>query len=219
MAEPITIIVRSPASWRTSSRQILSVSVVFSTPQEIPEFFLLTSLFGFRMLESVDSIPWGGSRFLILSVGPPLRGKSMKFVNIDTTILQEPEFTAASLKQVGIWFKLYAYCVLHENRGLINSTGSWSDTHCKRILGCSRKDLDHSPLWSIRESGQLNLYHYNLIAESFSIKRKKTQRLAASARSEAKTLAARENGSLGGRPKGTRKIVPILHYQQPESAS
>lgn len=124
----------------------------------------------------------------------------MKFVNIDTLVFDEPGFSEATLKQVGIWLKLYVHCVKAENGGIILTAGSWSDTHCKRVLGCSRKELDRSPLWHIKPGGMLSLDHYNLIAEDFSKKRRKTQRLAASSRSEAKSEAARANGEKGGRP-------------------
>lgn len=130
----------------------------------------------------------------------------MKYVNIDSQVFEEPGFTDATLKQVGIWLKLYLYCVKAENGGIITTAGNWSDTHCKRVLGCSRKDLDRSPLWHIKPGGLLDLYHYNRVAEAFSKARRKSHRLAVSSRSEAKGEAARENGLKGGRP---RKIITL----------
>lgn len=124
----------------------------------------------------------------------------MKFCNIDTSVFNEPEFSAATNKQIGIWLRLYAYCADLENRGIIIAAGGWSDTHCRRVLGCSRKDLDRSPLWNLQPSGLLNLYHYNLIAEEFSKKRRKSARIGGQQRSQAKTEAARANGEKGGRP-------------------
>lgn len=140
----------------------------------------------------------------------------MKYVNIDARVFDEPEFTEASPKQVGIWLKLYLQCAKAENGGIILTAGAWTDSHCRRVLGCSRKDLDRSPLWHIKPGGMLNVYHYNLIAEGFAKSCRKTARLAGQSRSPYKVAAAQQNGQLGGRPKGTRKIVPIQQYQRPE---
>lgn len=128
---------------------------------------------------------------------------AVKYVNLAISSLSEPEFSEASLKQIGIWLRIYAYCATLENHGLIMTAGAWSDSHCKRILGCSRKELDKSPLWHINASGALNLFHYNLIAEGFSKARRKTARLAGQHRSPSKTAAARANGEKGGRPAKT----------------
>lgn len=124
----------------------------------------------------------------------------MKYANIDLAALTEPEFSEASLKQIGIWLRLYAYCATIENHGLIANAGAWSTAHCKRVFGCSRRDLDRSPLWDMRPSGQLSLYHYNLVAEGFSKQRRKVARLGGQQRSDSKTAAARSNGEKGGRP-------------------
>lgn len=141
----------------------------------------------------------------------------MKFCNINLSVFNQPEFSAASNKQIGIWLRLYAFCADLENHGIITAAGGWTDIHCKRVLGCCRKDLDKSPLWHIKPSGVLDLYHYNIVAEDFSKKRRKTHRLAVSARSDAKTAAARRNGQkgaefghLGGRPK------KIISFQKSE---
>lgn len=134
----------------------------------------------------------------------------MKFVNIDTAVLREPEFSAATHQQVSIWLRLYAICAEAENRGLLLTAGFWTDQHCQLILRCDRKDLDNSPLWTINVAGLLTLQHYNIKAEEFIKNKRKLGKLGGEQRSIRKTLAARKNSQKGGRPC---KIIPLQTAQ------
>lgn len=141
----------------------------------------------------------------------------MQFVNIDSRVFYQPEFTDASLEQVGLWIKLYAYCSREENSGIITLAGSWSESHCQRLLGCSKANLmAPCPLWHIRGAGVLNLYHYNLQAEEFSRQRRRTARHAGQvggqSQSGQKQAAAKKNGRKGGAP---RKIIPLIQGKNP----
>ncbi len=140
----------------------------------------------------------------------------MKHANINLDVLDEPEFSEATTSQVGVWFRLYVYCARHENGGIILNAGAWTELHCRRLLGCARADLDSSPLWELRVSGLLNLFHYNLIAEHWSKLRRKTQPAAARSKSPAKIAAAKRNGSKGGRPARTVFTASdYSKYQEP----
>lgn len=124
----------------------------------------------------------------------------MEWLNLNTAVIDSPEFAMAEPAQIGTWLKLMRYCAGQENGGLIQGAKNWT---ARQWAGCVRvlpEDVTTSPLW--RWLGDdLMIAFYPAEREKLV----KTRRAAGSdggkAKTQAKTQASAANGLSGGRPK------------------
>jgi len=92
--------------------------------------------------------------------------RSMKYLNLSSSINQHPSMMKATPEQKGIWLELQCYCHQQMNSGMILDCASWPDAMWLRITGATGAVMAHpSPLWRWTDAGILIVEFYNAVAE------------------------------------------------------
>ena len=124
----------------------------------------------------------------------------MDWINIHRTTLSTEEFLGCDPVQRATWLCLLAYCVDQENGGTIRDAGAWGDRRWQQIIRVTKAEAqDKCPLWSW-DGLDLTVWAYPIEKEIMVQQKPGAGRLGGSAKTQAKTQAAKQNGSLGGRP-------------------
>lgn len=124
----------------------------------------------------------------------------MDWVNIHRSTLSSEEFLGCDPVQRATWLCLMAYCVDQENGGVIRDAGSWGDRRWQQIVRVTKSEAqDKCPLWSW-DGLDLTVWAYPIEKEAMVQQKRGAGRLGGAAKTQAKTQAAKQNGSLGGRP-------------------
>ena len=105
----------------------------------------------------------------------------MDFLNLQTTEMRAPCFSAATAQQRGVWLSLQLFCVATENLGVIEGCADWSERDWLLTAGIQKNETaEKSPLWHF-EGPDLHVWNYPFAAQ-------------------AKVDAGRVGGIKGGRP-------------------
>lgn len=129
----------------------------------------------------------------------------MEYLNLEASVFRSPEFIGADPAQRGTWIALQGWCASQENSGRIVNCRGWKDRMWQQLLGVTSEEvLAESTLWEWN-GDDLMVIHYPIEQELALRAKRDGNARGGKASSEAKTSAARSNGSLGGRP---RKVVP-----------
>lgn len=125
----------------------------------------------------------------------------MKHVNVEVSLLSTEEFASAEAWEVGVWFRLVAYCCQHENSGAIRGCGSWTERTWLVATGvelCDLKKPSKLWTWAVAQPGVLWVHAYPQNTEEWAKVQRKRGRVGGMAKSDRKTEAVRKNGALGG---------------------
>lgn len=121
----------------------------------------------------------------------------MNWINLNITVLSSEEFLGAEPTERATWLCLLAFCCQQENGGCIEGAAEWKDRKWQQVVRVTLKEARSAcDLWTW-EGDDLVVSFYPTEKEI------EVQELRAigKGKSETKARAARENGSLGGRPK------------------
>lgn len=142
----------------------------------------------------------------------------MEWINLNTAIIDSPEFALAEPAQMGTWLRLLRYCAGQENGGVIAQAKRWTPRQwmaCVRVLP---EEVAECSLWTW-EGEDLVVHFYPADRE----KQVKNARAAGSeggrAKTQAKTQAAKANGLLGGRPKSQISAENSVSHPENPSAT
>jgi hypothetical protein len=112
----------------------------------------------------------------------------MDFLNLQTTEMRAPCFSAATAQQRGVWLSLQLFCVATENLGVIEGCADWSERDWLLTAGIQKNEAaEKSPLWHF-EGPDLHVWNYPFAAQ-------------------AKVDAGRVGGRKGGRPPKNNPAV------------
>jgi len=119
----------------------------------------------------------------------------MKWLNIDIASLRSPDFIGADPTARATWLCLLGYCVDQENSGIIEDCESWGDRRWMQTCAVTRTEIDASKPLVNWNATALHVAFYPIEQES-------------------KTIANRNNGLKGGRPKQKSEIEPTIEPQE-----
>lgn len=124
----------------------------------------------------------------------------MIWLNVKVAMLHDEVCASATPHELGIWFRLLAYCASQENGGTIMNCIGWTDRQWWVAAGISKAELDQTKsrlwTWSGVQTGVLWVYGYP-----------KDQ--------EAIVKAKREGGKRGARKRWKPKNVVKIQDKSP----
>ena len=71
----------------------------------------------------------------------------MQWLNTFLPNLRAEPYTDATTLEYGIYWRLLAYCVQHENYGKIAGAGAWSERKWLLSIGCEPPSKENTALW------------------------------------------------------------------------
>lgn len=90
----------------------------------------------------------------------------MKYLNLVSTIMQDPIAIRATDAEVGVWLRLLCYCHLQMNGGAIQNCKDWTDDMWMRAAGIRAVSVaEESPMWHYNPMGWLIVHNYDQQAE------------------------------------------------------
>ena len=119
----------------------------------------------------------------------------MIWLNLKTTTLRSPEYAGSEPIQRATWLNLLAYCCEQENGGRIEGCGEWKDRQWQQTLGVTLGEVrEECALWHWEDGALCVAFYPTDKQEEVKAKRDAGKR-GGSAKTEAKTQAARHNGA------------------------
>jgi hypothetical protein len=119
----------------------------------------------------------------------------MIYLNLKTSTLRAPEYIGSEPTQRGTWLNLMCYCCEQENGGVIDGCAGWKDRQWQQTAGVTlaevREDCD---LWKW-DGEALVVTFYPSDKEAEVRGKREAGKRGGSARTQAKTQAARINGA------------------------
>jgi hypothetical protein len=119
----------------------------------------------------------------------------MIYLNLKTSTLRAPEYIGSEPTQRGTWLNLMCYCCEQENGGVIDGCAGWKDRQWQQTAGVTlaevREDCD---LWKW-DGEALAVTFYPSDKEAEVRGKREAGKRGGSAKTEAKTQAARINGA------------------------
>jgi hypothetical protein len=129
----------------------------------------------------------------------------MRYASIPLEVLHSAAFRGAEPVDRATWMCLLAYCYEQETGGRVPSCRAWGDRRWQQLIAVTKDEIDRCAegLWHF-DGEDLVVEHYDHAYVEHVRGTGRKGSAGGSATSEAKTAAARTNGSKGGRPA----IVP-----------
>lgn len=123
--------------------------------------------------------------------------------NLRIDLLTSPLFARASAEAVGAWLKIGEVCVGQTNGGVLEGAASWDDRTWLMTCRVSKSEVESaiSAKLLVRRGGSVAMVGYPTESEARYLENRARGRVS----SPQKAAAARANGRLGGRPRGTGK--------------
>lgn len=135
----------------------------------------------------------------------------MDWLNIHTSTLDGPEFLGADPVQRATWICLLRWCAGQENGGRIEGASGWTDRKWQQLARVTLDEINSQcDLWAW--DGDCLVVSFYPVAKEAEVSSKRAGgRAGGCARTDAKTSAAKANGSKGGRPNN-----PSLSQAEPK---
>jgi len=119
----------------------------------------------------------------------------MLWLNLQTNIIRSPEYVGAEPNQRATWLNVLIYCVEQENGGLIKNCESWKDRQWQQTCGVTIFEINNSEPLLYWIDLDLCVWNYPLYTEEVIKQRRESGRKGGLSKSEAKTQAAKDNGT------------------------
>lgn len=137
----------------------------------------------------------------------------MNWINIHTDVLRSEAYIGAEPVQRATWLSLLAWSCTQENGGVIADCRHWKDRRWQQLCGVTLDEIDDEcDLWYWTGNDLVVSYYPDAKEREVKAKRE-AGRLGGSVKSDAKTLAAKENGSNGGRPETQAETQALLEAE------
>lgn len=138
----------------------------------------------------------------------------MNWLNLRTETLRSPEFAACETAGLGTWLRVTAYCCEQENGGRLSGASKWNDRQWMLACGVSAAEVVAAHPLIYDDGIDVFCHAYPEEKQATVIAKREAGRIGGSARTEAKTQAAKLNGANGGRPNQRE-----TQAEQPENPS
>jgi hypothetical protein len=120
----------------------------------------------------------------------------MKYINKEVSIYRHPTYVGCEPVARATWWNVLCLCCEIENNGRVIGARTWGDRRWQQTAAVMLSEVNASAPLLVWEGQDLIVWGYPTEKQEFV----EWQRKGGSARSEAKTEAARINGQKGGRP-------------------
>ena len=85
----------------------------------------------------------------------------MKWINLETKMLDSETFIDCDPAQRGIWLCLMNYCAKQDNGGIIQNCTEWADRKWLQLCGVTKAEIENPcSLFWLTESGDLHVFGY-----------------------------------------------------------
>jgi hypothetical protein len=125
----------------------------------------------------------------------------MIYLNVLTSVIQAPEYVGSEPTDRATWWNLSLYCAAQENGGTIAGCGDWKDRRWQQTCAVTLFEVKQEcALWKW-DGDTLTVWGYPVDKEQLVKMKREAGRAGGKVKSDAKTEAAKLNGSKGGRPE------------------